>query len=319
MKTKEANRLFLISLIVEAAVVILLMVTEISMSPIVSLILNQLILLLPALVFLAVTKTGPGFISHNRIHPVTPLMCILYTGFCMPLITVVNMISTLFVDNTANQIMGLLAGVPGWLIVLVVGILGPINEEFLYRGIFYHSYKGTGRVLAAMFMSSFLFGLMHLNFNQMSYAIVVGIMAVLLIEATGNIASSMIFHGCINTYNAVLMLIQQKQMAGTGKDAQDVMDESLAALGVNYQQFVLIAIAVLGCIALVTTALAGLLLYGMVIIENRQKEFFGIFKKRQRETMGEKKQSLWTVSLAVAVILSLLYMIVELVIPVITG
>lgn len=315
MKTKEANRLFLVSLIVEAAAIVLLIVTEITMNAIVSLILNQLILLLPALIFLAVTKTGPGFISHNRIHPVTPLMCILYTGFCMPLITTVNMVSLLFVDNEASQIVGLLAGNPAWLIVLVVGILGPMNEEFLYRGVFYHSYKGTGRVLAAMFMSSFLFGLMHLNFNQMSYAIVVGIMAVLLIEATGNIACSMIFHACINTYNVVLMLIQQNQMAGTGKDAQDIMDESLAQLGVTYQQFILIAIVVVGGIALVTTALAGLLLYGMVIIENRQKEFFGIFKKRQGEALGQKKQSLWTVSLAVSVILSLLYMISQLVIP----
>lgn len=315
MKTKEANRLFLVSLIVEAAVIVLLMVTEIKMSAIVSLILNQLILLLPALVFLGVTKTGPGFISHKRIHPVTPLMCILYTGFCMPLITAVNMVSLLFVDNKANQIVGLLAGTPAWFIVLIVGILGPMNEEFLYRGVFYHSYKGTGRVLAAMFMSSFLFGLMHLNFNQMSYAIVVGIMAVLLIEATGSIASSMIFHACINTYNVVLMLIQQNQMAGTGKDTQDIMDESLAQLGVSYHQFILIAIVVVGGIALVTTALAGLLLYGMVVIENRQKEFFGIFKKRQGEALGQKKQSLWTVSLAVAVILSLLYMIAQLVVP----
>lgn len=315
MKTKEVNRLFLVSLIVEAAVVVLLMVTEIAMNPIVSLILNQLILLLPALVFLAVTKTGPGFISHNRIHPVTPLMCILYTGFCMPLITVVNMISLLFVDNKASQIVGLLAGAPAWLVVLVVGILGPMNEEFLYRGVFYHSYKGTGRVLAAMFMSSFLFGLMHLNFNQMSYAIVVGIMAVLLIEATGSIASSMIFHGCINTYNVALMLVQQNQMADTGKDAQDIMNESLAQLGVNYQQFILIAIIVVGAVALITTALAGLLLYSMAVIEKRQKEFFAIFKKRQGETLGEKKQSLWTVSLAASVILSLLYMIAQLVIP----
>ena len=315
MKTKEVNRLFLVSLIVEAAVIVLLMVTKIAMNPIVSLILNQLILLLPALVFLAVTKTGPGFISHKRLHPVIPLMCILYTAFCMPLITAVNMVSLLFVDNKASQLVGLLTGIPAWLVVLVVGILGPMNEEFLYRGIFYHSYKGTGRVLAAMFMSAFLFGLMHLNFNQMSYAIVMGIMAVLLIEATGSIASSMIFHACINTYNVVLMLIQQNQMAGTGKDAQDIMDESLAQLGVSYQQFVLIAIVVVGGIALVTTALAGLILYGMVVIENRQKEFFGIFKKRQGEALGQKKQSLWTVSLAVSVILSLLYMILQLVIP----
>lgn len=319
MKTKEVNRLFLISLIVEAAVIVLLIVTGAELNPVVSLVLNQLILLLPALVFLALTRTGPGFIAHGRVHPVIPLMCIVYTGCCMPLILVVNMISMLFVENEATQIMGLMADIPGWLMVLVIGILGPMNEEFLYRGIFYHSYKKTGRVLAAMFMSSFLFGLMHLNFNQMSYAIVMGIMGVLLIEATGNIASSMIFHACINTYNVVVMLIQRRQMADTDAASQELLDESLAQLGVSYQQFMLITIVVLGCIAIVATAFAGLLLYGMAVIQNRQKEFLAIFKKQQREISGEKKQSLWTVPLAAAVALSLLYMIAELVVPAIAG
>lgn len=313
MSTKAVNRLFLVSLLVEAAVIIFLQVTDLRLGTMSALVLNQLIMLLPALGFLAGTKTKPGFIAHGRIKPVTPLLCVVFTGLCMPLIMVVNMISMLFVENEANQIVGAMTGVPGWLIILVVGILGPMNEEFLYRGIFYHSYRKTGRILAAMFMSAFLFGLMHLNFNQMSYAIVVGIMGVLLIEATGSIASSMIFHGCINTYNVAVMLIQQKQLAVTGGDSQELLDESLAQLGVTYHQFLLIAILIFGVIALATTVLAVLLLYGMAAIEQRKNEFVGIFKRKQRESEGEKKGSLWTLPLIVAVVLSFLYMVAELV------
>jgi len=314
MSTKAANRLFLVSLIVEAAVIIFLQVSELKLSTMSALVLNQLIMLLPALAFLVGTKTKPGFIAHSRIKPVTPLLCVVFTGLCMPLIMVVNMISMLFVENEANQIIGSLMGLPGWLIILVVGILGPMNEEFLYRGIFYHSYRKTGRILAAMFMSAFLFGLMHLNFNQMSYAIVVGVMGVLLIEATGSIASSMIFHGCINTYNVIVMLIQQKQLAVTGGDSQELLDESLAQLGVTYHQFLLIGILIFGVIALAATVLAVLLLYGMAAIEQRKNEFVGIFKRRQQgEPVGEKKGSLWTLSLIVAVVLCFLYMTAELV------
>lgn len=313
MSTKAVNRLFLVSLLVEAAVIIFLQVTDLRLGTMSALVLNQLIMLLPALGFLAGTKTKPGFIAHGRIKPVTPLLCVVFTGLCMPLIMVVNMISMLFVENEANQIVGAMTGVSGWLIILVVGILGPMNEEFLYRGIFYHSYRKTGRILAAMFMSAFLFGLMHLNFNQMSYAIVVGIMGVLLIEATGSIASSMIFHGCINTYNVAVMLIQQKQLAVTGGDSQELLDESLAQLGVTYHQFLLIAILIFGVIALATTVLAVLLLYGMAAIEQRKNEFVGIFKRKQRESEGEKKGSFWTLPLIVAVVLSFLYMVAELV------
>lgn len=313
MSTKAANRLFLVSLIVEAAVIIFLQVTEFKLSTMSALVLNQLIMFLPALAFLVGTKTKPGFIAHGRIKPVTPLLCVVFTGLCMPLIMVVNMISMLFVENEANQIIGSLMGLPGWLIILVVGILGPMNEEFLYRGVFYHSYRKTGRILAAMFMSAFLFGLMHLNFNQMSYAIVVGVMGVLLIEATGSIASSMIFHGCINTYNVIVMLIQQKQLAVTGGDSQELLDESLAQLGVTYHQFLLIGILIFGVIAVAATVLAVLLLYGMAAIEKRKNEFVGIFKRRQGEPAGEKKGSLWTLSLIVAVVLCFLYMTAELV------
>lgn len=313
MSTKAVNRLFLVSLLVEAAVIIFLQVSGLRFSTISALVLNQLIMLLPGVAFLAVTKTKPGFIAHGRIKPVTPLLCVVFTGLCMPLITLVNMISMLFVENEANRIVGAISGVPGWLVVLVVGILGPMNEEFLYRGIFYHSYRKTGRILAAMFMSAFLFGLMHLNFNQMSYAIVVGIMGVLLIEATGSIAGSMIFHGCINTYNVVVMLIQQRQFSVAGVDSQEVLDESLAQLGLTYHQFLLVGILIFSGIALAGTVLAGLLLYGMAAIEQREKEFVGIFKRKQGEPKGDKKGSLWTVSLIVAVVLCFLYMVAELV------
>lgn len=313
MSTKAVNRLFLVSLLVEAAVIVLLQVSGLKLSVISALVLNQLIMLLPGIAFLAGTKTKPGFIAHGRIKPVTPLLCVVFTGLCMPLIMLVNMISMLFVENEVNQIVGAMTGVPGWLVILVVGILGPMNEEFLYRGIFYHSYRKTGRILAAMFMSAFLFGLMHLNFNQMSYAIVVGIMGVLLIEATGSIASSMIFHGCINTYNVIVMLIQQMQLEATGADSQEMLDESLTQLGLTYHQFLLAGILIFGIISLATTVLAVLLLYGMAAIEKREKEFVGIFKRKQGEPTGEKKGSLWTLPLIVAVVLSFLYMAAELV------
>lgn len=317
MNTKAVNRLFLVSLIVEAAVILFLQITGIQLGTMSALIVNQLILLLPALAFLALTKTKPGFIVHNRIKPVTPVLCVVFTGLCMPLIMVVNMISMLFVDNAANQLVGAMMDIPAGLIVLVVGILGPMNEEFLYRGIFYHSYRKNGRILAALFMSSFLFGLMHLNLNQMSYAIVMGIMSVLLVEATGNIVSSMIFHACINTYNVIVMVIQQKQLAVTGGDSQALLDESLAQLGVTYHQFLLISILMFGIIAVAATTLAVLLLYGMAVIEQRQKEFICIFKRKQGVSQNEKKESLWTASLIIAVVLCVLYMIAQLMFSVI--
>ena len=62
-----------------------------------------------------------------------------------------------------------------------------------------------------MLLSALLFGLTHLNFNQMSYAVLVGIVSVLLLEGSGSIFYSMLFHICINTTNVVQMLVQKAQ------------------------------------------------------------------------------------------------------------
>ncbi len=318
MSTKAVNRLFLTMLIVEAAVVFLIGATGLRLTAMGSLILNQLILFVPAVVFLAATGTKPGFIAHKRIRPVTPLLCLVFTGLCMPLIMVVNMISMLFVENEVNGLSYMLIDTPAWLMFLVIGILGPVNEEFLYRGIFYHSYRRTGRIVAAILMSSFLFGVMHLNFNQMSYAIVVGIMSALLVEATGSIVSGMIFHGGINCYNVAVMVLQRDRLAAVNGDTQALLNDSLVQLGLSYRQFLLLEIVIYGVVAIAMTALAVLLLYGMAALEHRKAEFSDIWKRRQRPA-GEKKESLWTVSLVIAVVLSFLYMIAELVLPMIVN
>lgn len=308
MSTKAVNRLFLVSLIVEAAVVLFLRITGIELHAVASVLLTQLIILLPTLAFLIGTKTKPGVISHKRIHPITPVLCLVYTALTMPLITEVNLISMLFVENRANQLAYEMLGVPGWLMVLTIGILGPMNEEFICRGVYYHSYKHTtGRATAAMFMSAMIFGLLHLNFNQMSYAFVVGIMAVLLIEATGSIWSSIIMHAGINTYNVIIMLFQRETLKQSGGNTQAMLDESLAMLGTSYEEFMVIAIILYGVIALITTFLALLLLWGISAIEKRNDHLRQVFRKQEKN--GEKsKQSLWTLPLVIGVVLCVLYM-----------
>lgn len=311
MSKKATNWLFLVFLAVEAAVIVILRITELNLGVIGSLVLNQLIFLVPAVCFLLKTKTAfSDVVPHKRMHLSTLFLCIVFTGLCMPLITVVNMIAQLFVSNTANQLGAALADTPAWLIILVVGILGPMNEEFIYRGVFYQSYRKTGRILAAVMMSAFLFGLMHLNFNQMSYAFVVGIMGALLVEATGSLVSSMIFHACINTSSSILIILQKDMLVETGGDTQALLEESLVQTGLSYGQFLAVMIIVYGIIALFTTILAALLLWGMASIEKRGDAFKDIFKRKQRNPEEGKQRSLWSVPLVIAVALSFLFMIV---------
>lgn len=311
MTKKAVNWLFFIFLLVEFGTLAFIRLTGMKLGIIWGLILNQLIFFVPAVIFMAATKTGPGMVfAFKKLNPATPFLCIVYTGLCMPLITVVNMISMLFVDNKANQLGAGLSGTPAWLMLLVIGLLGPANEEFIFRGIFYQSYRKIRGVIPAMLLSAFLFGIMHLNFNQMSYAIVVGILGVLLVEATGNTICAMIFHICINTGNVIMMIMQQDMLAATGGNSEALVQESLVQLGLSYRQFMLIAILMYGMIALITGAMAMLLLFGISRIEKRSDDVAGIWKNRHRYPEGGKKVSLWSIPLITAVVLSAVYMVV---------
>ena len=52
----------------------------------------------------------------------------------------------------------------------MMALFGPFCEEFCFRGVVYRGYLKSGNVTGAVLLSSLLFGLMHMNFNQAPYA-----------------------------------------------------------------------------------------------------------------------------------------------------
>lgn len=77
--------------------------------------------------------------------------------------------------------------------VLLIAVLPAIGEEFLHRGVVLQGTKheGFGK---AIVMSSVLFGLMHLNISQVSYAIVLGLIMGFASVVAKNIWVPIIMH-----------------------------------------------------------------------------------------------------------------------------
>ena len=189
MNARKVNWLFtsIIGMNILLVVLVVLFGQNVSVGVIASLLLSQGMVFIPTALFLLGTKTKlTDLIAWEKPKVSLSIMVILFTFLCMPLVITVNAISMLFVENEITNLVPLLQGVPGWQIVLVIGLVGPFSEEFVFRGVIYHGYRRSGRVITAMVLSAVLFGLMHLNFNQMSYAVLVGVIAVLLIEGTGS-------------------------------------------------------------------------------------------------------------------------------------
>ena len=304
MNPKKVNWLFLTTLLVEAAVMAFMyLCSDVSLGIIESLLLSQLIVLVPAVLFLLGTRTDPGrLIAHNRPKFTTTLLVVVFTFLCMPAIIAVNAFSMLFVDNEVAGLQSYMLSVPWWQILLMVGIIGPVSEEFVFRGVIYHGYKTSQRFVGSMLLSALLFGLTHLNFNQMSYAVLVGIVSVLLLEGSGSIFYSMLFHICINTTNVVQMLVQKAQ--GTIMSQEESMAYIERTMQMPYKQALAVSVSVYAVIAAGAAALAGCLLYLIVKKENRVQHM----QQLLHGNTGEKRTKLISVPLVISVVLCLLYM-----------
>lgn len=296
MNGKKVNWIFLIVVLFNITTIVLLSVLypvfQLGMVP--NLILSQLIVLLPAAIGVLLAKENPiKLAGFHKIKMSSVFMIILFTFLCMPLITLINAISMLFVDNAVASMSSDILEAPFMAMFLLMGILGPLNEELVCRGIFYQSYKRSGTMLQAMLLSAMLFALMHMNFNQAAYAFVIGMIAVLLVEATGSLWSSVLLHVTINMQPVFLMYMED------GADIQEA-EELLT------NDLLLLVISAYLVIAAVTTALAGCVLAWIAKNEKREENLRAVWKTRKYKKEGK----VVTVPLLIAAVILFAVMII---------
>ena len=208
-----------------------------------------------------------------------------------------SLISMCFVDNAVAAVSGEILDTPFLVMLALMGILGPLSEELVCRGIIYHGYKRTGTMMQALVLSSMIFALMHMNFNQAAYAFVIGIAMVLLVEATGSIWSSILVHITFNSQQVCLMYLvdygEQQLM-----EAQDALTTDMMIL----------AISVYLIIAAVTTSLAGCVLAWIAKNEKREDNLRAIWRTRKFKKEGK----VITVPLLIAIVIVFFFMSLEL-------
>ncbi len=145
-------------------------------------------------------KTVREIFPLHKIRFKTFLWCLLLSICVMPIMTAVNLISQFFTSNAVSDVMAQVYELPYIVLFFILAIMPPIIEEIGFRGILLQNYRKNG-VLLGVLLSAFFFGLMHGNLNQFCYATVMGIIAALMVEATGNILSSVLLHFVVNGTN----------------------------------------------------------------------------------------------------------------------
>lgn len=298
MDYRRANRAYLYMILSTLALIIILTAwvfsTGSEFSILANNVLSELVILIPAIA--TILYCGDRLrvvIPFKRIRISSALLTVLYVVMLFPLVTFINSVSMLFVDNTVVGLSDQILGMPMWQMFLSIGIFGPFVEEVVFRGFFLQSYQRTGRIIASMILSSILFGLMHMNFNQFAYGAVMGLMLALLVEATGSVLTSFIAHATFNSIEVILMYATS--------DLIDSAENMLTELEETNQ--ILLTIGIYFVAAVIFTALAFCIVVKISDIE-RRKEFFAGIPKCPKQ--GYK---LITVPLIVAIVIAVTYMI----------
>lgn len=179
----------------------------------ISLINETLVVLLPGLLFVWVTRRS--FKKVYRFRPLSAKMVGTIIGMSIGIYPLTVLINAL-VMMLLNQFMELTQPViqtggtlGGYLLSIIVVCLVPsICEEMMFRGIIFHAYEEDGRRYA-IWMGAFLFAIFHFSIQNFIGPFLLGVYFGYLVYGTGSIYAAMIAHFVHNLISNTLTFIME--------------------------------------------------------------------------------------------------------------
>lgn len=262
---------------------------------------SQLILILPSIVYIIKYKLNiKEAIRFKKIKAVNIILLIVFSYLITPLMSFVNALSMLFFQNTTSSFMeGIIEENGFFLSILIIALVPAIFEEVVYRGIFYNEYR-KAKPLQAIFLSAFLFGIIHGNLNQFVYAFLMGIVFALIIEVTDSILSTMIIHFFINGTSVTALHLYSKSMN---------VEEEASQLEASLDQILTFTeiMKTLLWPAIICTILAAFVYVAIAKNEGRWEWIKEIFIKRK----NQNEEKLISISLVIAIVICIVIMIIN--------
>lgn len=268
------------------------------------LIMPEIILLLPSILYMAFMRDDTvSDCGVAKISPLTTFFTVLFAFCIIPLVSFINMISSLFVENGVSETLTRTVESNSLIVnLLVIALLPAVVEEIIFRGLIFNGYKKRNPFKAAL-LSAFLFGLIHMNINQFSYAFVIGILFALLTYVTGSVIPSIIAHFIVNGTSVVLshLLVKlQKTDVAVNQATEMIVDEN----AIRVALFLMMAV-----MALAGLALAVLLFYGICRKNRGFESFKMILKKPMRNSYDETQGKFFDGFLLLGIGICVLYIV----------
>ena len=85
-----------------------------------------------------------------------------------------------------------------WVGIIIYGLISPVSEELMFRGILYNGFKRYFKMMPALLMSSAFFSLYHGNGVQGMYSFAISVFIVYSYEKTGSFITPVMIHMICN-------------------------------------------------------------------------------------------------------------------------
>lgn len=311
-RVKELNALFLVTIFVYNMGSVLIAQTGIADGNYaLALIMIQVFLALPALVYALISKISlKDLLRFNKIKIGTVFLLILFAFLISPVMQFINLITMMFVKNDIGDTISVIADNEPFIVSLfAIAMVPAFLEESVYRGCFFNTYSKVSP-MKAVFLSALYFGLMHGNFNQFSYAFIMGMIFCLIVEGTDSLFSSMIIHFVINGSSVVLLyllpLLEKLLLKYSGRSAStQIFADDVNAI--SHEQL-LISIGVYGVMAVFGAVLSTLVFIAIVKHEGRWEHVKSMFSLKSKTDVqspygDSKKFGSWTMYAGIFILL----------------
>lgn len=135
---------------------------------------------------------------------VYPLVAVTAVASCIGGNNIILSSGLMQVDETYQQLTEILYSAPMWFQLLGTGVIVPLCEELIFRGLMYNRLKDYVPVKWALLMSALAFGIGHGNLVQGVYGFALGYMMAYLYERTNKLWVPALFHIVANSVSVLI-------------------------------------------------------------------------------------------------------------------
>lgn len=184
----------------------------------ITLVLSEVAILVPALVFTRVT--GHSSRALFRLHPIggRTVACSVIVGLSLPMVA--NAVDTALesrfpMPESLKQAMEAMLNIhgPGDLVWVVAGLVigAAVCEELFFRGFLQSTLEWRHGPFRAIILASLTFGLVHINPWWFASILLAGVVCGLLAYTSGSVYPGIIVHGMNNGLSLVILNAKQSE------------------------------------------------------------------------------------------------------------